>query len=399
MLRIVFWGTVPFPVGKASTNRIITLAHSFSPQKHHIKVISYSHTKYGTSHTKKEFFKKGVFQDIHYEYTVPCIMRSDYKIIRGINLLIGFLFSILICIKDLNLNDKSLLITRHSSALTILIGWIICKLSQSKYIFYKDEYPKVHRRGGVLSTIQRIVFDTWIYRMYDGMIIITDNLIKYFQKYKRRNAVITKLPITVDMKRFSNYTINSNVKYVAYCGSLIFDKDGVDILIKAFSRLKTKYAELKLYIIGDTNDHSVILKLNDLIRKTNLENDVIFLGYQTGDNLVNLLCNSSVLALARPNSKQAEAGFPTKLGEYMATSKPVVVTETGEITHYLKDGENSFIAKPGSIEDFYEKLYEVFSDYERALKVGRNGREVAEKYFSYTSHMNKLNYFLDKIFQ
>ena len=49
-----------------------------------------------------------------------------------------------------------------------------------------------------------------------------------------------------------------------------------------------------------------------------------------------------MLVLARPDNIQAKGGFPTKLGEYLATGNPVVVTKVGEIPNYLIDGVNAF---------------------------------------------------------
>ena len=50
--------------------------------------------------------------------------------------------------------------------------------------------------------------------------------------------------------------------------------------------------------------------------------------------------------MARPDSRQARGGFPTKLGEYLATGKPVCVTKVGEITVYLEDNVSAFLAEP-----------------------------------------------------
>ena len=66
------------------------------------------------------------------------------------------------------------------------------------------------------------------------------------------------------------------------------------------------------------------------------------------------LCNAKLLALARPDSIQAQGGFPTKLGEYLATGRPVVVTKVGEIPDYLEDGVNAFLS---DINSGYSLLY------------------------------------------
>ena len=109
---------------------------------------------------------------------------------------------------------------------------------------------------------------------------------------------------------------------------------------------------------------------------------VVFTGAVSPSDMPQLLYNAAILALARPNNLQAQNGFPTKLGEYLATGNPVVVTRVGEIPLFIKDMENGFLADPNpkSIE---EKLSWVANNYEKALRIGRRGRELAFSEFSY----------------
>jgi len=95
-----------------------------------------------------------------------------------------------------------------------------------------------------------------------------------------------------------------------------------------------------------------------------------------------MLSKAVMLALARPENKQAEGGFPTKLGEYLATGKPVVVTNVGEISVFLKNNVNAFIARPGDAKDFADKMKLVLEDYPQALNVGQAGQELAKTTFS-----------------
>jgi len=64
---------------------------------------------------------------------------------------------------------------------------------------------------------------------------------------------------------------------------------------------------------------------------------------------------AKILALARPKSKVADAGFPSKLTEYLSTGNPVVVTRVGEIPYYLKDNVHAFLTEPDSVNSFAER--------------------------------------------
>ena len=102
-----------------------------------------------------------------------------------------------------------------------------------------------------------------------------------------------------------------------------------------------------------------------------------------------LLKNASIMALARPDSLQSQGGFPTKLGEYLATSNPVVVTAVGDIPEYLNE-TNAFVVPPGDNLKFAMALRCIMDDYDAAKKIGENGRKTMLTYFDSKSQGQKL---------
>ena len=137
-----------------------------------------------------------------------------------------------------------------------------------------------------------------------------------------------------------------------------------------------------MYIIGKSVEAAVIDQLKDLACELRVENNIVFTGVVAPKEMPQLLYNARILALARPDNLQAQNGFPTKLGEYLATGNPVVVTRVGEIPLFIKDMENGFLAEPNP-ESFSEKLSWVADNYEEALSIGGKGRELAFSEFSY----------------
>ena len=61
------------------------------------------------------------------------------------------------------------------------------------------------------------------------MILISDVLSEYFENYLTRTAKRIVLPIVVDPSRFETAEMNSDQpEYVAYCGSMQSNKDGIE---------------------------------------------------------------------------------------------------------------------------------------------------------------------------
>jgi glycosyltransferase involved in cell wall biosynthesis len=111
------------------------------------------------------------------------------------------------------------------------------------------------------------------------------------------------------------------------------------------------------------------------------------------------LCSALLLVLSRPKNIQAEGGFPTKLGEYLATGRPVVVTKVGEIPEYLTDEVNAFLAEPDNADAFALRVLYALSNAELADKVGANGKKLAYSTFNYKVQSQNLISFISNLNQ
>lgn len=103
-----------------------------------------------------------------------------------------------------------------------------------------------------------------------------------------------------------------------------------------------------------------------------------------------ILKNATVLALDRPDSLQAQCGFPTKLGEYLLTENPVVVTKVGDIPLFLKDGETALLAEERNPYEFSSKLLWALDHPAEAIEIGKAGAQVAMREFNYLNETKKI---------
>lgn len=223
----------------------------------------------------------------------------------------------------------------------------------------------------------------------DGLFVISNSLKHYYIERGIPKERIHVINMFVDTNRFSGLEKTSVEKYIGYCGAVSYDKDGVDCLIKAFAIFHRSHPDYKLRIIGKGIAPNVIPDLKDLALSLGVLDSVVFTGPIPPEQMPQQLFDASILALARPDSVQAQNGFPTKLGEYLATGNPVVVTSVGEIPLFLKDGENAFLSKPGNPEDFASRLNWVADNYEEAVQVGLRGKDLSEDAFNYSVQSEK----------
>lgn len=226
---------------------------------------------------------------------------------------------------------------------------------------------------------------------FDGLFVISNKLKEFFKTY---NSKIEKIPTVVDSDFFNSSTTSPyDFSYIGYCGTMSGDKDGIPILIKAFARLIDDYPEYKLVLVGNNSPSKINATLK-LIEKLNINDHIIFTGFIEREEMPGLLGNAKLLVVSKPDNEQNSGNFPIKIGEYLSTGVPVVVTRVGEIPQFIKDKETGFLAEPNSVDSFYEKMKEALSDYPKAQEIGAAGRKVAIQSFDYKTQAERMLKFI-----
>lgn len=270
-------------------------------------------------------------------------------------------------------------------------------LPKFKYnIFYEcTEIPFYGRNKTVVNRLKEFVKHHLSLRA-TGMLVISNSLKDYFCQKGIKN--ITIINMFVDTTRFKGKPKHkASDNYVAYCGTISSKKDGVDTLIKAFNMFHITHGSYILKIIGEFENRDEEDKLKTLVSHLNLEKSVVFTGRIAPEMMPDILCGARILTLARPDNEQAKYGFPTKLGEYLATGNPVVLTRVGEIDHFLSDGYNCVMAPPDNPEVFARKMMWVADNYDEAKRIGQKGLELTKTAFSSLDQSRKALDFMESV--
>jgi glycosyltransferase involved in cell wall biosynthesis len=205
------------------------------------------------------------------------------------------------------------------------------------------------------------------------------------------------VPSTVDPTRFINTGVKPvNFNYVGYFGSLTFERDNVDLLVSAFAEFSKQHNDIQLVLGGFCLD-SQRKDLIDLIAKLGIQERVVLLEYLTREEVTQYITHASILVMVRSKDLQSQASYPSKLSEFLASSKPVISVNVGEIPLYLKDGEHVFLVEPGNTAALAQKLDYVWNNYGLALEVGQKGRQLTETVFNYNYQAKRMIEFISSI--
>lgn len=390
----------PFFESSASANRWLTLIEGLANFGVQIQLFVYG----GYKSEKEAINWKtcGEKNGINYKYINPRLingyLKQRYQIYIGSELQKPKLLKLILQ----ELKDNEGVVWTDASHFGFQLAVKIKKVFPEKKLFLEmSEFLDIHKynKGNFLQMWQanrrQRYFEKKAYHAYDGIALMTKALINQFSNYSEPHPKLLHLPMTVDLDRFfveNALPCEFNKPYIAYVGVMNDAKDGVRILIAAFNLLSKEFPELKLYLIGgwnyDTFGHQQMIKENDL------EDKVFWKGEFSRDQIPAIIINADLLVLPRPDSKQAQGGFPTKLGEYLATANPVCSTTVGEIPDYLSDGESVYFAVPGSVDSFADAMRRALSNPEEAKRIGANGHKVAETHFNKDIQAKKLYDFL-----
>jgi|WetSurMetagenome_2_1015567.scaffolds.fasta_scaffold177867_2 glycosyltransferase involved in cell wall biosynthesis len=392
--KVFFLTMVPFPHGMAQTNRLISIASGLIEAGCDVTVIclkpseNHKHSLNSESH--------GTFHQIKFVYSPGTTFRGKNPLRRFCLYMAGIISATCFMVKENHRTKIQSTFIGVTGSLVIFWFFLVCSLLNIKYLQERSEYPFIKARKSWMDKFSLLIYLRLICKLFDGFLAITKKLKDYFTPNLRKNCPVFLLPILVEPERFDLAPKTSHEKYIAYCGSMQGDKDGIPVLIDAFKLISEEYPDLKLYLIGSTQ-FAGFNTLKEKINRLQLETNIEFTGIAGREKLPGMLANAVMLVLARPENKQAEAGFPTKLGEYLATGRPVVVTSVGEIPDYLQDNINAYIAKPNDAEDFANKMRQVLQNYKHAQEVGLQGRALAQTVFNYKVQGRQLAKWLEKI--
>ncbi len=137
--------------------------------------------------------------------------------------------------------------------------------------------------------------------------------------------------------------------------------------------------EVKFLIVGEAKGgtNNYYRKINDLVKKEKLVNNVIFTGWRT--DIREVISELDIVILA---STTFPEGLPNVVIEASALGKPVVVTDIPGPPEIIEDGKTGFIVPPADIKAMSDKIIYLLNNPDIAKKMGEAGRKRCEEVFN-----------------
>ena len=385
MIVILVRPYVGFPNGTATTSRVTAYARGLAAAGEDVHVILLGPSELNAA-TALNTAVSGVHKGIPFDYTSGSTIKEPSFLKRAWRV-ISSLFVARKRIRELDGEhgvDAVLLYSDDPS--TAAFFEPVCRSVGATYALDLCEMPYHMLEPGSDRDMKQAKYGRRFVRRFDLVVAITRYLADYARQHLRPEAETVVVPIMVDCDEYrSDEPFESIPGLITYVGMLNEKKDGVVTLMTAFSRVAAEFPASKLRLVGDSDDarFSNVPEYRGIADGLGIAERVEFTGQVVHSQIAGYLREAAILVLARPSSQQAEAGFPTKLGEYLASGRPTVVTLTSDIGSYLTDGVNAFLIPPDDVDALAAKLRHVLADPAAAEAAAAAGRLIAEEFFDY----------------
>jgi glycosyltransferase involved in cell wall biosynthesis len=160
---------------------------------------------------------------------------------------------------------------------------------------------------------------------------------------------------------------------------------GLEYLIKAMHKVVKEIPKVKLLVAGDTTlgDKEYYRAIKDLAKGLDLQNAIVFLGYQK--DVSKIMTTFDIFALP---SLREPFGLVTL--EAMAMAKPVIATNTGGTPEIVIDGQTGILVPPRNVSALADAIIRLLRDKQLAMRMGLAGRARVHDCFSVEKMMNKI---------
>lgn len=392
--HIVFLGETGFPFGLASIQRLILMSKALLTEGFKVTTLCRKGVYDQNGHF--DFATEGVFEGIHYKYTANSIFKPKHFLTRNLQKLKGMYreFKYLKYLKT-NKSIDAVIVSSLSFLHVLLYRFYTWYLGIPLILNFVELASSMKHRRGFFTKVNDSMFDNLLIKTVDAALPISEALMEYYQKMSPTKPKL-KLPILCDFDKFEmKENGNLNVKFL-FCGDASYF-DIIEFIIDSFELLtdKDKGINLELVLGGDRNALNAVQKR---IERSPSKSGIQLITNVDHQEIPSYYAKATALLIPLRPIVQDEARFPHKIGEYLASGRPMITTLVGEIKHYdFVDQVTALIADLYSPEAFAQKMKFIIEHPQKAIEVGKKGRKMGKENFDYAVNGKKLKDFVKRI--
>ena len=382
-----------FPNGMAASHRVRLLARALAERDVRVRVLTLHVTE--RPPVVENHAVRGEVYGIEFEYACGTTLRSEHFLVRRLVELRGWIVGavrVLQLRKAHRLHCAYLYYTVQRWSPSRSLTLIFLRALRVPTVQELNERPWSMK--GSPTTVERLQSVLW---GVGGVVAISGLLGQWAREEARRRGTDTRVlevPILVDTEEVSADGGGGGGRVFVYAASPAYGA-ATRFVLEAMQHVWEEFPDCRLVLTGThPSDPSSAWLLAD---SQSLDARVQLVGHLPRGELLRLYREATALLIPLFADVRSEARFPTKIGEYLASGRPIVSSRVGEVGRFFTEGVDAFLADAGDVRDYAAKMCETLVDDTRATAIGAAGRSLAAQKFDYRVHGEALERFLREV--
>lgn len=387
-------GGYGYPLGNASAARITMVGRALQAAG-----FGFSLLHCGPSPMAINTAASGVYEGISFRY-MTSVRRPENVFARFLTYVRGALELTIRLAMLWPVRNRSVVYLYVMDGLLSLYVGLLCRLLGLPVVQELCEWFPV---GPGCSRFTKWFYSKPIFTLATGALVIS----RYIERcVAARQAAVNplllthRLPAVVDVERFNHRAVaegpelNSPPTFV-YCGTWLND---INFLIETLALVKKSGYACQLKLIGGSLEQSGSVITDYAVRCGLSEKEIILTGCIDDHTLEEAYRCATALLMPLWDDDRSIARIPNKMPEYLASGRPVVAGNIGDLTEILSDGVNAYLAEPGNEREFASRMIAILEDPARATQIGAAGRVSCIAHLDFRAHVDGLAAFFASCF-
>jgi glycosyltransferase involved in cell wall biosynthesis len=192
------------------------------------------------------------------------------------------------------------------------------------------------------------------------------------------NGVETDLFTPNGSTRAVKSTLGLDGRFVVSCIGTLGLAHGLNMVLQTAAELQDKFPDILFLFVGEGADKERLLAK---ARERHLTN-VRFLPQQPREKIPAFIRASDVCLVLLRKAEVFKTVIPTKMLEFMACARPVILGVDGQARRILQDAEAGIFVPPEDLGALVQIITRLYHDHPLCMTLGRNGRRYIVEHLS-----------------
>jgi glycosyltransferase involved in cell wall biosynthesis len=213
----------------------------------------------------------------------------------------------------------------------------------------------------------------------DKVIAVVEEMKERISQPELDDKNIYILPNTINLNdiSFEGSTAKNGHSTLFYAGGINFHR-GLQIVLQALKEVKKEIPNILFNIVGSGSYEKV---LKNYVRKNRLKGNVVFLGWKSYDEMMDILKKSDIALIPHLRSEQTDNSSPNKIFQYAFMKKPVICSDCRSLKRLISEMKSGVVYKDRNYKELSREIIRLSKDKKLRDKLGESGHEaVLNKY-------------------